>query len=169
MASVEEDSLTLIAQLKVVPSFSALEFGFDPEQLYAIREATAVYARVKDWLEAGGESAGLGYVTALGEEDELDGQPLTPGLPGGYSPSNSTKQTGKSHSRWAREGYVYRKETHRGNASKHASRAGSGKLGPFHADPEPCHSTPEFGLHSQACQCLVEDPCIQPPCLPAVG
>ena len=85
--TIVDFSQSLVSQLRVLPPFHEAQFGFDPEQPFAIPSPIALAARVKEWLEAGGESGTLGYATAFTDVDDLDGQELEEGdLPDGDLP-----------------------------------------------------------------------------------
>ena len=60
-------------RLHAVDPSVPVEFVFDEEQPFAIPDPAALKSSVRDWLEAGAETSGLGYVTA---EPELEGEAL---------------------------------------------------------------------------------------------
>lgn len=69
---------SVLSQMHVPPPFSQLQFTFDQEQPFAVPAPAELVAKIQAWLEAGGDSAALGYVTANGK-DGIDGQPLSDG------------------------------------------------------------------------------------------
>ena len=70
---------SLLSQLHPLPAFSEVQFAFDPEQPYAVPSPLVLVARVKEWLEAGGESGPMGYVTAVTDVEDIDGVELEEG------------------------------------------------------------------------------------------
>ena len=79
---VVDMSEEVVGLLHPVEPSAPVEYAFDAEQPFAIPDPAFLKARVRDWLEAGGETSGLGYATA---EPELDGEvmeeeeaPVTP-------------------------------------------------------------------------------------------
>lgn len=73
---VVDFSEAILPQLKMLPSFSNLHFTFDQGQPYAVPSPEDLLAKVREWLEGGGESTALGYVTAE-QGGDLDGEALT--------------------------------------------------------------------------------------------
>ena len=63
----------VLSQMRVVGGPEEAVFSFEEDQPYAFLDPGQLQARVQEWLEATGETSGLGYVTA---EPELDEEPL---------------------------------------------------------------------------------------------
>eukprot|EP00435_Cladocopium_sp_Y103_P069321 s107_g33.t1 len=74
---VVDFSEAVLPQLRPLPVPSALQFSFDPDQPFAVPTPMELLGKVQEWLEAGGDSTGLGYVTAVAEEvfEEQDQEP----------------------------------------------------------------------------------------------
>jgi hypothetical protein len=64
--------------MQVPQPYSQWQFEFDQEQPYAAPAPAELVTKIQAWLEAGGDSAALGYVTANGE-DGIDGLLLSDG------------------------------------------------------------------------------------------
>ena len=120
---VVDMSEVVLSQMHVPVPFSQLQFTFDQEQPFAVPSPMDLLTKIQAWLEAGGDSAGLGYVTAEGED--LDGLPLSDG--GSFASSGARgrgsgshtashtkaqKTSSKTSSAWARKAYAWRKEAH---------------------------------------------------------
>eukprot|EP00435_Cladocopium_sp_Y103_P042444 s1997_g11.t1 len=68
---------TVLTHMRLPDAFSQLTFSFDLDQPFAIPSPSDLQTKIQEWLEAGGDSAALGYVTADGEG--IDGLPLSDG------------------------------------------------------------------------------------------
>ena len=120
---------SVLTQMHLPDTFSQLEFTFDPEQPYAVPSPTDLLTKIQDWLEAGGDSAALGYVTANGEG--IDGLPLSEGDVGethvhGELPNETPPRTPKQRRPAARQAVPGQgKPTHGERRPTVASLAGS--------------------------------------------
>jgi hypothetical protein len=66
-------------QLRLPTAFETPSFAFDPDQPFGVPQPGPLLAQVRDWLVSGAVTSADGYLSAIQDVEELDGQELEPG------------------------------------------------------------------------------------------